>query len=107
MDKNNIGKRKNTITQKLINTIGLEEVKQVWIRHGMYKGAEELSKILNQFISASTLRYLSQVCNWKRPVNLKSAIYVGVKRGTISAENFPHLIFPVEVNKNEHDNISR
>ncbi len=107
MDKNNLGKRKNTSTQILINTIGLEEVKQVWIRHGMYKGAEELSKILKQYISASTLRYLSQVCNWQRPVNLKSAIYVGVKRGTISAENFPHLIFPEVGNKNEHDNISK
>lgn len=96
MDKNNIGKRKNTSTQKLINTIGLEEVKQVWIRHGMYKGAEELSRILNEYVSASTLRYLSQVCNWKRPVNLKSAIYVGVKRGTVPAAYYKHLIFPVE-----------
>lgn len=96
MDKNNIGKRKNTITQKLINTIGLEEVKQVWIRDGMYKGAEELSIILNEYVSASTLRYLSQVCNWQRPVNLKSAIYVGVKRGTVPAAYYKHLIFPEE-----------
>ena len=95
-DINRIGKRKNTSTQKLINTIGLEEVKQVWIRHGMYKGAEELTRILKQYISASTLRYLSQVCNWQRPVNLKSAIYVGVRRGTVPAAYYKHLIFPEE-----------
>ncbi len=100
-DINQIGKRKNTSTQKLINTIGLEEVKQVWIRYGMYKGAEELSKILKEYVSASTLRYLSQVCNWQRPVNLKSAIYVGVQRGTVPAAYYKHLIFPVEGNKNE------
>ena len=99
-DINRIGKRKNTSTQKLINTIGLEEVKQVWIRHGMYKGAEELSRILKEYVSASTLRYLSQVCNWKRPVNLKSAIYVGVQRGTVPAAYYKHLIFNLEEEEN-------
>jgi len=99
-DKNKIGKRNNTMTKTLINIIGLEEVEKLWIQYGCYRAAEELSKILNQYVSFSTLRYLSQVFDWKRPVNLKSAIYVGFKRGTISADNFPHLIFPMEVNEN-------
>ena len=93
-DNKNIGKRNNTMTNTLINKVGLQEVEQLWIKYGMYKGAEELSKLINEYVSFSTLRYLSQVFDWKRPVNPKSAIYVGVKRGTISAENFPHLIFP-------------
>ena len=93
-DKKNIGKRNNTMTNTLINKIGLEEVEKLWIQYGCYKAAEELSRMLKQYISFSTLRYLSQILNWRRPVNIKSALYVGVRRGTISAENFPHLIFP-------------
>ena len=105
-DNNNIGKRNNTMTKTLINNIGLEKIQAIWIQYGMYKGAEELSKILDEYISFSTLRYLSQVCGWTRPVNPKSAIYVGVKRGSIAASNYPHLIFPEEVIKNEKNNLS-
>ncbi|MBK9097804.1 MAG: hypothetical protein IPM14_06665 [bacterium] len=93
-DNSQVGKRNNTMTNTLTNKIGLEEVKKLWIEYGCYKAADELSKMLDQYISFSTIRYLSQVCGWTRPVNPKSAIYVGVKRGTISAEKFPHLIFP-------------
>jgi len=96
-DNKNIGKRKNTMTQKLISKIGLEEVEKIWIQFGMYKSAEELSKILNEWVSFSTLRYLSQTYDWKRPVNPKSAIYVGVKRGTVPASYYKHLIFPEEM----------
>lgn len=99
-DKNNIGKRQNTMTNILINKIGLEEVEKIWIKYGCYRAADELSKILDQYVSFSTIRYLSQILNWRRPVNLRSAIFVGFKRGTISAENFPHLIFPTEDNEN-------
>ena len=97
MDKKNIGKRKNTMTNKLINNIGLEQVEKLWIQYGCYKAAEELSKKLDEYISFSTVRYLSQVLDWKRPVNLKSAIYVGVQRGTVPASFYKHLIFPEEM----------
>lgn len=97
-DKNNIGKKKNTMTKTLINKVGLEEVEKLWIQYGCYKAAEELSNIINQYVSFSTIRYLSQVFNWKRPVNPKSAIYVGVKRGTVPAAYYKHLIFPTEDN---------
>ncbi|QQS37136.1 MAG: hypothetical protein IPM56_04060 [Ignavibacteriales bacterium] len=100
-DKNNIGKRQNTMTKTLINNIGLQEVETLWVQHGCYKAAEELSKMLNTYISFSTIRYLSQVCRWTRPVNPKSAIYIGVKRGTVPASDYPHLIFPEEETKNE------
>ena len=96
-DKNKIGKRNNTMTNTLINKIGLKEIEAIWIKYGMYKGAEELSKLINEYVSFSTLRYLSQVFDWKRPVNPKSAIYVGVKRGTIPASYYKHLIFPEEM----------
>ena len=101
MDNKNIGKRNNTMTKKLINKIGLEKIQAIWVQYGMYKGAEELSKLMNEYVSFSTLRYLSQIYNWKRPVNPKSAIYVGVKRGTVPASYYKHLIFPEEILKNE------
>jgi len=97
-DINNIGKKNNTMTKTLIHN--LEEVEKLWIQYGCYKAAKELSKMLNQYISFSTVRYLSQVFDWKRPVNLRSAIYVGVKRGTVPASFYSHLIFPEEENKN-------
>ena len=96
-DKKKLGKRNNTMTQKLINKIGLEEVEKLWIQYGMYKGAEVLGKMLDEWVSFSTLRYLSQIYDWKRPVNPKSAIYVGVKRGSVKASYYPHLIFPEEM----------
>lgn len=89
------------MTKILINNIGLQEVEKLWVQHGCYKAAEELSNILDTYISFSTVRYLSQVFDWKRPVNIKSAIYVGVKRGTVPASDYPHLIFPEEETKNE------
>lgn len=95
-DKKNIGKRQNTMTNTLVNKIGLEEVEKLWIKYGCYKAADELSRILEQYISFSTIRYLSQVCGWTRPVNMKSAIYVGVQRGTVPAAYYKHLIFPAE-----------
>jgi len=101
-DNKNIGKKSNTMTQKLINKIGLEKIQAIWVQYGMYKGAEELSKMINEYVSFSTIRYLSQVFNWTRPVNTKSAIYVGVQRGTVPASYYKHLIFPEEIT-NEQD----
>ncbi len=101
MDNKNIKTRNNTMTRKLINKMGLEEVEKIWIQFGMYRGSEELSNIMQENVSFSTLRYLSQKFDWKRPVNPKSAIYVGVKRGTVPSSYYKHLIFPEEITKNE------
>jgi hypothetical protein len=97
MDSKDIKTRNNTMTQKLIQNVGLEEVEKLWIQFGMYKGADELSKLMQEYVSFSTLRYLSQKYNWRRPVNPKSAIYVGVKRGTVPSSYYKHLIFPEEI----------
>jgi len=96
-DNNNIGKKSNTMTQKLINKIGLENIQAIWIQYGCYRAAEELSKLIDEYVSFSTLRYLSQVCGWTRSVNPKSAIYAGVKRGSVKASYYKHLIFPEEI----------
>jgi hypothetical protein len=100
-DNKRIGNRNNTMTNTLINKIGLKEVERLWIKYGCYRAAEELSRMLEEYISFSTLRYLSQVLNWRRAVNPKSAIYVGVQRGTVPASYYKHLIFPEEITNNE------
>ena len=97
MDNKNIGKRNNTMTKTLISNIGLQEVEKLWIQYGCYRAAEELSKMLNEWVSFSTLRYLSQRFDWSRPVNPKSAIYAGVKRGSIPSSYYKHLIFPEDI----------
>jgi hypothetical protein len=100
-DNKNIGKRNNTMTQKLINQISINEIERLWVKYGCYKAAEELSKMLDEWVSFSTLRYLSQKFGWARPVNPKSPIFEGVKRGTVPAAYYKHLIFPEEITKNE------
>ncbi len=99
-DNKNIGTRKNTMTQKLTNKIGLEEIEKIWIQFGMYRGAEELSKLMQEYVSFSTLRYMSQKYDWKRHVNKNSPIYKGVMAGTVPASFYKHLIFPKEENEN-------
>ena len=89
----------NSMTRKLIAILGEEEVKQTWQRLGMYKAAAELTKKINEYVSPSTIRYLSNLYDWKRPVNPKSPIYKGVIAGTVPASFYRHLFF--EVNKNE------
>jgi len=91
----------NSMTKKLIKSLGEEEVKQTWQRLGMYKAAEELTKKMGEYVSPSTLRYLSNLYDWKRPVNKLSPIYKGVMAGNVKASYYKHLIFPEEVNKND------
>ena len=95
-----------SMTQRLIKTLGGQEVQEVWQKFGMYKSAELLSKEMNEYVSPYTMRHLSNIKNWKREVNKLSPIYKGVLAGTIPAAYYKHLIFPEEVNQNELNNIS-
>ncbi len=94
-------KKQNTMTQKLISKIGLEKIEQLWVQYGCYKAAEELSKRINEYVSFSTLRYLSQRFDWRRPIHPNSPILIGIKRGSVKASYYKHLIFPEEITKNE------
>ena len=105
MDNKDI--RKNSMTQKLLNNIGEDRLKELWVRYGMYKSAELLSVEMQEYISFSTMRYLSQIKNWRRPVNKLSPLYTGYLAGNVDPSHFKHLIFPLEENKNEHNTISR
>ena len=106
MDNKNIGKRKNTMTHKLISKIGLEKIQAIWIKFGMYKGAEELGKMLDEWVSFSTLRYMSQKYGWRRAINKKSPLFKGYLNGNVDPKTYKHLIFPEEIIKNEKNNLS-
>lgn len=88
--------RKNSMTQKLLATIGENRLEELWVRYGMYKSAELLSMELQEYVSFSTMRYLSNLKNWKRPVNKLSPLYKGYLAGKVDPGKFKHLIFEEE-----------
>jgi len=103
MKNNGIRKQRDTsysMTQRLLKKIGEGKVVEYWTKYGMYKSAELLSIEMQEYVSPYTMRHLSNIKNWKRPVNKLSAIYKGVIAGTVPAAYYKHLIFEEE-DKNE------
>jgi hypothetical protein len=88
--------RKNSMTQKLLATIGENRLEELWVKYGMYKSAELLSMELQEYVSFSTMRYLSNLKDWKRPVNKLSPLYKGYLAGNVDPSYFKHLIFEEE-----------
>jgi hypothetical protein len=84
------------MTQKLLTTIGEKRLKDLWVKYGMYKTSELLSDELQEYVSSSTIRYLSQINNWKRPINKLSPLYKGYLAGNVNPSKFKHLIFEEE-----------
>ena len=85
-----------SMTQKLIETLGLEEVEKAWIAKGM-NAWEGLSERMEEYVSPYVLRYMSNKYNWKRLISKNSPIYKGVMAGTVPAAYYKHLIFNLEV----------
>ena len=99
-----IRKKRNadySMTQRLLKKIGEGRVVEYWTKYGMYKSALLLSEEMQEYVSPYVLRYMSNKYNWKREVNKLSAIYKGVKAGTVPAAYYKHLIFSEEVTQNE------
>lgn len=92
--------RANTMTQKLLATIGENRLEELWVKYGMYKSAEILSIELQEYVSFSTMRYLSHIKYWRRPINKLSPMYRGYLAGNVDPSKYKHLIFE-EGNKNE------
>ena len=95
-----IRKKRNTdysMTQRLLKKLGEGRVVGYWQNHGMYKASELLSNEMQEYVSPYVLRYMSNKYDWKRNCNTKSAIYKGVKAGTVPAAYYKHLIFNLEV----------
>lgn len=86
-----------SMTQRLIKTLGIEDVEKAWIGKGM-NAWRELSKRMNEYVSPYVLRYMSIKYNWKRSISKDSPIYKGVKAGTVPAAYYKHLIFNLEDN---------
>jgi hypothetical protein len=84
-----------------LKKLGEGRVVGYWQSHGMYKASELLSKEMQEYVSPYVLRYMSDKYDWKRNCNPKSAIYKGVKAGTVPAAYYKHLIFSEEVTQNE------
>ena len=94
-----IRKKRNTdysMTQRLMKKLGEGRVVEYWQKYGMYKDPQLLSVEMQEYVSPYVLRYMSNKYDWKRQVNKLSAIYKGVKAGTVPAAYYKHLIFPEE-----------
>jgi len=108
MKNNEIRKQRDTsysMTQRILKKLGEGKVVEYWTKYGMYKSAELLSIEMQEYVSPYTMRHLSNIKNWKRPVNKLSAIYKGVIAGTVPAAYYKHLIFEEE-DKNAHNTLS-
>jgi len=90
-----------SMTQRLLKKLGEGRVVGYWQSHGMYKASELLSKEMQEYVSPYVLRYMSNKYDWKRNVNKLSAIYKGVKAGTVPAAYYKHLLFNEEKNNVE------
>jgi len=101
-DNKDLKTRNNTMTQKLLATIGENRLEELWVKYGMYKSAELLSMELQEYISFSTMRYLSQIKYWRRPINKLCPLYKGYLAGNVDPSDYKHLIFEEET-QNEHD----
>ena len=99
MDNKGFRKQRDTsysMTQRLLKKLGEGRVVEYWTKYGMYKSAELLSIEMQEYVSPYTMRHLSNIKNWKRPVNKLSPIYKGVMAGTVPAAYYKHLIFEEE-----------
>jgi len=99
MDNKGFRKQRDTsysMTQKLLSKIGEKRLQELWVQYGMYKSAELLSVEIKEYVSSSTLRYLSQIKCWTRPINKRSPLYKGFLAGNVDPSHFKHLIFPKE-----------
>ena len=94
-----------SMTQRLIKTLGIEEVEKAWIAKGM-NAWKELSERMDEYVSPYVLRYMSNKFNWKRIISKNSPIFFGVQRGTVPAAYYKHLIFPTEDKQNEQNMLS-
>lgn len=103
-----IRKKRDTsysMTQRLLKKLG-GRVVEYWTKYGMYKASELLSVEMQEYVSPYVLRYMSNKYNWKREVNKLSPLYKGYLAGNVDPSYFKHLIFPMEGNNNESNNIS-
>ena len=101
MSKDNKNIRNNTMTQKLLATIGENRLKELWVKYGMYKSAEILSMEMQEYVSFSTMRYLSNLKDWRRSVNKLSPLYKGYLAGNVDPSYFKHLIFEEETSNEQ------
>ena len=83
-----------SMTQRLIVMFGIENLKKEWQKGGMYQAADHFSFIMGENVTPYVMRYLSHKFDWKRVVDNSLPIVQGVKKGTVPASYYKHLIIP-------------
>ena len=81
-------------TQRLLASIGEQELYKIWSSLGMYKSSDKIHEIIGWYPSNSIINYLSVLFGWKRIVTDKNLpIYKGVLNGRVKAEYYKHINF--------------
>ena len=83
-----------SMTQRLINEFGIENLKREWQKGGMYYAAKFFSNEMGQCVTPYVMRYLSHKFAWKRIVDESLPIVQGVIKGTMPASYYQHIIIP-------------
>ena len=79
----------------LIKHFGKRKLFEVWEKHGMYQGADILSKEFTEYVPPYIVQYLFHKFNWRRVVtDMTLPVVRGILKGTIPASYYPHLIVP-------------
>ena len=79
-----------SMTQRLINAIGLAEVEKAWQKRGM-NAWRELSERMNEYVSPYVLRYMSNKYNWVRTISRDHIIAKGILRGSVPEGFYKHI----------------
>jgi hypothetical protein len=81
-----------SMTHRLIERYGEDQLRHIWSKLGMYQAAELFSKELGQWVTPNVVRYLSYKFNWVRQVEDLSLPFVkGVLLGNTDAGYYKHV----------------
>lgn len=79
-----------SMTQRLIKTLGIDEVEKAWRLRGM-NAWKELSKSMNEYVSPYVLRYMSNKFNWVRIIDRNQPIAKAILRGSVPEGYYKHI----------------
>jgi hypothetical protein len=78
------------MTQRLIKTLGIEEVEKAWKQCDM-NAYKELSIRMNEFVSPYVLRYMSNKFDWVRIISRDHPIAKSILRGSVPGGFYKHI----------------
>ena len=78
----------NSMTAKIINKHGLDHIKALWTKYGMYQTAKRLGGT-----SPYVIRWIASKHGWKRPASTCPHLVAGVQNGRMDASYYKTLDF--------------